>query len=191
MRATEALKEDHRVIERMLRVLFVASQQLQRGEEVDPQIFSKALDFIQNFSDKCHHHKEEDNLFPTLQQRGVPKEGGPIGMMLVEHDEGRQHVREFASALDKYEKGDRSPAVKNGIISHVMSFVQLLSQHIDKEDNILYAIADDVLSAADQADLVHRFHEIEENTIGPGTHERYVKMVDDLERAVQRQSSRT
>ncbi|MDA8189522.1 MAG: hemerythrin domain-containing protein, partial [Dehalococcoidales bacterium] len=115
MSATAALKQEHRVIEKMLKVLFAATQRLQAGEDVDPEILRKAVDFIRNFADRCHHGKEEDNLFPAMESRGVPKFGGPIGIMLVEHDEGRRHVRELAAALDKYEAGDRSPAVKSSI----------------------------------------------------------------------------
>lgn len=190
MRATDSLKDDHRVIERLLRVLFTASQYLQKGEDVDPQIYRKAVDFIVNFGDRCHHHKEEDNLFPSMEKVGVPKEGGPIGMMLVEHDEGRAHVRELVGALDKYEAGDKSATVRNAIIGHSLGYARLLAQHIEKEDNILYAIADDVLSQSDQDSLYRKFEEIEEQTIGRGKHEEYLKLVEELKRAVQRPGAR-
>ncbi len=190
MRATDALKEDHDVIERLCRVLFAASQRLQKGEDVDPQIFRKGVDFIRNFADKCHHSKEEDNLFPAMEKQGVPKEGGPIGMMLIEHDEGREHVRELSSALDKYESGDKSAAVKNAIVGHAIGYARLLTQHIDKENNILYAIADDVLSSAEQNALFDRFEKIEEETIGRAKHAEYVQLVGELEKAVQKTAGR-
>lgn len=190
MSATAALKQEHRVIEKMLKVLFAATQRLQAGEDVDPETLRKAVDFIRNFADRCHHGKEEDNLFPAMESRGVPKFGGPIGIMLVEHDEGRRHVRELAAALDKYEAGDRSPAVKSSIIAHARGYAQLLSQHIEKEDSILYMIADDVLSDTDQEDLLTIFDRIEEQTIGHGEHEEYARLPEELERALQRQAAR-
>lgn len=191
MRPTEQLKQDHRVIERLLRVLFAASKQMQKGEEVDPQIFRKAIDFVRNFADKCHHGKEEDNLFPAIERQGFPREGGPIGMMLIEHEEGRAHIRALEGALNKYEAGDRSPQTKIDITGHAIGYAQLLTDHIQKEDNILYDIADHVIPDAEQKELVERFEHVEEELLGHGKHEYYIKLVDELERAVQRQGART
>jgi hemerythrin-like domain-containing protein len=170
----------------MLRVLFTASQKMQKGEDVDPRIYRQAVDFIRNFADKCHHSKEEDNLFPSMEKKGVPRQGGPIGIMLVEHDEGRAHVRELAAALDKYEAGDKSATVRNAIVGHSLGYARLLADHIEKEDNILYTIADDVLSSADQDALYETFERIEEEVMGADKHEEYLKMVDELEKAVGR-----
>ena len=58
--ATGSLKEEHEVIERILKILNVASDRLERGEDVSPEIFKKAIDFIRTFADRCHHGKEED-----------------------------------------------------------------------------------------------------------------------------------
>ncbi len=190
MRPTEVLKQEHRIIERVCRVLFTASKQMQKGEEVDPQIFAKAIDFIRNFADKSHHGKEEDNLFPAIERQGFPREGGPVGMMLIEHDEGRAHVRGLAEALEKYEKGDRSPQTKVTITGHAIGYAQLLTDHIQKEDNILYDIADHVIPPAEQAELVKKFEEVQERALGPEKYEEYLRLVEELERAVQRQGAR-
>jgi hemerythrin-like domain-containing protein len=61
--------------------------------------WKKALDFIRHFADECHHFKEEQVLFPAMEEHGIPKEGGPIGMMLIEHEEGRGYVRDMAAAI--------------------------------------------------------------------------------------------
>lgn len=190
MRPTEELKQEHRVIERMLRTLIVASKRVQNGGEVDPQVFHKSVDFIRNFADKCHHGKEESNLFPAIEKQGFPREGGPIGMMLVEHDEGRAHVRELASALQKLELGDASPAVKTAISRHALGYARLLAQHIEKEDKILYDIADHAIPPAEQVKLITIFADVEEQTIGRAKHAEYARLAEKLETALEAQGVR-
>lgn len=178
--ATENLKEEHRVIERMLKILDVACNRLQRSEDVSPEIFEKAIDFIKTFADRCHHGKEQDTLFPFLGERGIPTREGPIAVMLMEHDQGRRYVKGLAEALAKYEGGDK--AAKVAIVENARGYVDLLAQHIYKEDNILYPMGDRVLSQSDNKELLEKFEKIEREIIGEGKHEYYLHMVDELEK---------
>ena len=84
-RPTEDLVGEHSVIVKMLRVMDKASEEINKGKEVEPELWKGAVDFLQNFVDKCHHTKEEKHLFPTMVERGVSGEAGPIAVMLREH----------------------------------------------------------------------------------------------------------
>ncbi len=180
MSAIEELKTEHRVIERMLAVLEASCQRLEAGQRVRPDVFREAVDFVRNFADRCHHGKEEENLFPRLQERGVPREGGPIGVMLFEHDEGRQYVGAIAENVDAYERGDAAAA--RTIAENGRGYVELLRGHIWKEENVLFPMADGVLSSDDQREMEERFQRIETEVMGPGVHEKYHEMLDSLER---------
>jgi hemerythrin-like domain-containing protein len=177
---TEDLKTEHRAIERMLAVLEAAAQRLESGQRVRPGLLREAVDFVRNFADRCHHGKEEENLFPRMEAAGVPRAGGPLGVMLAEHDQGRRYVAAIANAIDAYEGGDGSAAAI--IAESARGYVGLLRQHIGKEDNVLFPMADRVLSLEDQRELEQRFEEIETEVMGPGVHERYHRLLDDLER---------
>ena len=179
MSATEVLKEEHRVIERVLDVLDALTQMLEMGKDVRPEVFEEALDFIRIFADRCHHGKEEDRLFSLMVKRGFPKEGGPIAVMLQEHTLGRNFVKSMAAAVEKYRGGDKT--AKEGIIRNARGYVNLLRQHIMKEDNILYLMADGTLTADDQRSLLEEFEEFERKEIGEGVHERYHKLAEKLE----------
>lgn len=180
MSATEELKQEHRVIERMLAVLNAAAARADRGQALPPDFFPKALDFIRNFADKNHHGKEEDNLFPAIEKHGIPRQGGPLGVMLAEHDQGRAYVRGLDDAGQRLAKGDGA-ALKDAA-KNARGYADLLSQHINKEDNILYVMADRVLTAAEQQDLVKKFEQVERERIGAGKRLEYVKLLEDLER---------
>ncbi|MDP2858754.1 MAG: hemerythrin domain-containing protein [Bacillota bacterium] len=179
MSATDVLRTEHRAIERMLAVLETAAQRLEQGQPVRPDMLREAVDFVRNFADRCHHGKEEENLFPRLEARGVPREGGPIAVMLSEHEQGRAYVGAMADAIDAYEGGEESAAL--AIAENARAYVELLREHIMKEDNVLFAMADRVLSPADQQELEQRFEQIETEVMGPGVHERYHRLLDDLE----------
>ena len=180
MSATDELRTDHRAIERMLGVLEAAAHRLEQGERVRPEVFRQGVDFVRNFADRCHHAKEEENLFPRMEARGVPRQGGPLGVMLFEHDQGRAYVGAIAGAIDASEADGRSAALT--IAENARGYVDLLRGHIAKEDNVLFPMADRVLSPADQTELEQRFEQIETERMGPGVHERYHRLLDELER---------
>jgi len=184
MRPTDTLKAEHRVIERVLAVLNQASDKLARNEPIDPTVFTQSVDFIRTFADRCHHIKEEDSLYRRMGERGFPTDSGPIAVMLAEHEEGRRYVRGLADAAERYGRGETAAA--DDIVHNARGYADLLAQHIQKEDNIMYEIADSRLGPEDQRDLEQLFERLEQETIGPGGHERYVALVAKLEQAVQR-----
>jgi hemerythrin-like domain-containing protein len=181
IQATDSLVREHRLIERVLHVLEVAMQRLERNEDVANDFLEKALDFIENYSDRCHHGKEEDILFPILKSRGIPIDGGPIGVMLMEHEEGRRLIRILSAATKGYIEGD--VAKKNEMIENALAFVRLLRQHIYKEDQILYPMANRALTKQDQMGLLTKFESMEYEKIGKAGSEHYAHMVEQLEKA--------
>ncbi len=177
---TTVLTEEHTVIKRVLTALETAAEQLEKGKPVPLEIFSKGIDFIRNFADKCHHHKEEDFLFTKAVEAGLPKEGGPIGVMLHEHELGRELVKKTAEALKKYSTGDVK-ATKE-LTGNLQQFIELLREHIDKEDNILYPMIESMLPEKEQKSLSHAFEKVEEEEMGEGTHEKYLKLAEEIEK---------
>ena len=106
MKATDVLSEEHRVIERVLNSLERATNRLENGEAVRPEIFLSAVDFIRGFADGCHHQKEEGVLFKHMEAQGMPVQGSPVGVMLSEHELGRQYTRELLSAAQSMQAGE-------------------------------------------------------------------------------------
>jgi hemerythrin-like domain-containing protein len=180
MQPTEILIEEHRIIERMLMIVDTLCDQLEKGENIKIEHFRKAVDFIKNFADKCHHAKEEDILFTMLVEKGMRKDAGPIGVMLAEHKMGRDFVKNLNEALDKYEQGDK--AAKEQIIENASGYTQLLKQHILKEDRILYPMSDRILTSDDQKELLEDFERVEKEEMGDGVHQKYQKLVEILEK---------
>ena len=179
MKPTEVLTTEHDAIKRMLQILGCVCDHLEAGEEVDSQHLEQIVEFIRVFTDRCHHGKEEDLLFPAMEAAGVPNEGGPIGVMLREHDLGRTHVKGMSEAVAQYKAGVHN--VTSAIVQNARNYIALLDQHIVKENDILYPIANMHLSPKEQASLLEGFERVERERIGPGKHEEFHQLLEHLE----------
>jgi hemerythrin-like domain-containing protein len=179
-KAIAALKHEHRVIERSLRTLDGICVKLQRGIEVPAETLAQLIDFIRTYADGFHHGKEEAHLFPALLKSGVSREGGVIGMMLDEHEAGRAFIRELTEAAQAYKVGD--PRTVRRFVLGAWRYMDLLTEHIHKEENVLFVLADEELDDDALASLSKAF-EMEDEKLGLGIHERYEGIVAQLERA--------
>lgn len=175
---TQILMAEHEAIKTMLKVLENLAERLEKGKEVDLVHLKRAIEFIQGFADRCHHAKEEDLLFPAMEKAGVPRQGGPIGVMLAEHDEGRGHVRAMKEAIERLATGDEK--AKLDWAKHARAYISLLSQHIFKEDNILYPMGDARLTEEAQEELEKEFERVEKEIVGEGKHEYFEVLLEEL-----------
>jgi hemerythrin-like domain-containing protein len=181
MKPTEELSREHEAILRMIAVLADMAGHLETGTPVDPDDLERSLEFIRVFADKCHHAKEEDLLFPAMEKAGIPRERGPIGVMLAEHERGRKHVQAMAKAIPGIRSGDQHAAA--AFAAAARAYGDLLSLHIAKEDRVLYPLADSRLTDDQQAALEKGFVEVEETVVGHGVHEEFHRLLDRLEKA--------
>ncbi len=116
------------------------------------------LDEITSFIDKdleTHFKKEEDALFPVLGNY-VGLETGPIHVMLIEHEQSRELSTEFKAKISSYQTGGDY----NALIGAGNSFASLLSEHIDKEENILFNMANMHLSENEKSDIMEKMRTI-------------------------------
>ena len=178
-RATQVLMDEHRGIEKMLTAMEQSLPRLEAGDGSVVPLFEQGVDFLSHFADQCHHHKEEKVLFPLLAKKGIPVEGGPVGVMLHEHEQGRGYIRGMKEAIERYRSGDAS-ALRD-LAAAAGGYIALLRTHIFKEDNVLFQMADRILSPEEQGKLIETFDQVETEVMGVGTHERYHKMLASLD----------
>jgi len=179
MRPTEILKHEHEVIGQMLKVTEVISRLLISGQKVDPEHLEQVIHFFKGFADRCHHGKEENLLFKAMIKAGLSSEGGPIRFMLSEHEMGREYIRMMAKGAEEYKKAQGNASGLD-FVTGAQHYVSLLAQHIRKEDTILFVLADKILSEKQQIELKQDFEKMEHDEMGVGTHEHYLKILDDL-----------
>jgi hemerythrin-like domain-containing protein len=167
-KAIDDLKHEHEAI---LAALQVLNSMIDSGEQVPADELNGFIGFLKEFADKCHHSKEEDILFPALTRAGLPLEGGPVGVMLGEHVQGREYIQ----AMENAAEGSPDYA---GFAKSARQYAELLRQHIQKENNVLFVMAEKLLSAEQLDEIYEAFEQHEERNIGHGRHEELHKMLE-------------
>ena len=142
---TEALVNEHGLILRMLDLLEKRATLTRSGEYANYRFYQDGVDFIRNYADRFHHAKEEDILFEALINNGMPRANSPVAAMLMEHDHGRAFVRAMEEAAGAALAGE--PGANMLIAENALGYVGLLREHIAKEDDILYPLAERVIPA--------------------------------------------
>ena len=175
---TRVIMDEHQLILRMIALVERNTALLEQGAFRDWQFFLDAVDFIRNYADRFHHAKEEDVLFVALVDNGMPAKQSPIEAMQIEHEQGRAHVRALELAARQALAGDDGKA--GAIIAHARGYARLLRGHIDKEDHILYPLAERVLPQAVRAAMLNAYRQAE--SAAPGLEEKYREMVVRYER---------
>lgn len=173
----DVLMHEHRVIEKALDVFEKIVEKIEGGDYPALSDLEALVDFVRTFADRCHHGKEEKNLFPLLESRGIPREGGPIGVMLIEHDQGRGFVSQMVEGIELVKKGSNEGY--NKFAEAARNYVALLREHIYKEDNILFMMGRRVIGESDAEALRASYEEVEKE-LGEGVHERYEELVSSL-----------
>ena len=157
-RPTELLTEEHKHVLQKLDALEEILGNLDRKEEISAKLIEAGSFFNTDFW--VHFEKEEHALFPEIEEF-IPRESGPTGMMLIEHEELRNTNAENQKAIDAYLRDADSPQAKGVLQKYGTHFVELLRNHIDKEDNILFRMADMHFDQTQRDKVLKLFDKIE------------------------------
>lgn len=178
MKAIEILVKEHDSILKMIQI----TQNLLNSQDDKTKInidhVEKIIDFIRNFADKYHHLKEEDMLFVEMENQGMSRENGPIAVMLMEHDEGRSYIKQAAEAVEKFKLGDQSAF--DQLKDNLLNYCTLLSNHINKENSILYPMAKRILPDNIQLTMSENFEKFNSSTIHNEYYDKYLELVDEF-----------
>lgn len=174
---TQVMVDEHKLILRMIALVENNTALLEQGKFRNWQFYIDAVDFIRNYADRFHHAKEEDVLFVELIKNGMPEKQSPIEAMHMEHDQGRAHVRAIEEAAQKALDGEIGQATV--IIENAKGYAALLRGHIEKEDDILYPLAERVLPEEVRARMLDAYARAEQKT--PELEKKYVRLVESYE----------
>lgn len=178
MRPTEILSGEHRAIEMVLGALDRMAQDAFDRGSIDVAAARQAVEFLREFADRRHHGKEEARLFPAMESAGLPPQHGPTSVMRHEHEVGRAEVRRMDAALRDFEEAKGGAA--DAFAFAARTFVDLLREHIAKEDEILFPMADRILGDAAQTSLLADFERFDGTEFDAADHDRWVALAEDL-----------
>lgn len=172
MQPTQILSSEHRVIEQVLDCLEAMARGVRERGRLDVERAGQALEVLRTFADRCHHGKEEDVLFAWMAKRGMPTHVGPIAVMLDEHKAGRSAIARMDAA--------RAAGDVEAFARAAVEYVDLLRDHIAKEDGVLFPMAESMLDEEARAAVLEAFANFEHQDLGAGVHERMLALADGL-----------
>lgn len=178
MFATQQLRSEHESITLILGILARICKKADSGHRLNGRHLKEIVQFLELFVNGCHIAKEEEVLFPALEAVGIPRERGPIGAMFVDHECGRQIVAEMKSAADLYEIEPGSSPRR--FCTACRRYTELLNSHMDRESELVLALADCALAPKKQRDLASAFERIEKERIGEGKCEQFQDLLEAL-----------
>ncbi len=155
----DSLKREHRAIEAAIRSLRETANRVGAGESISPDDLDCYIHFIRDFADGSHHQKEERILFPAMNAAGFPSDVGPVACMLGEHEQGRGFVRRMVSAIAGLREG--KPEARSEFHSAAWGYCNLLVDHIQKEDTILFRMAESIVGEERLSALIPEFEAVE------------------------------
>ncbi|WP_048126604.1 MULTISPECIES: hemerythrin domain-containing protein [unclassified Methanosarcina] len=175
MKPTDDLKEEHKAVKLMLRILDGMCTDIEYRRNVKLEHLEGLLEFMKIFVDKCHHTKEEVYLFPEMEKAGIPAKE-LIDSLIKEHKQGREHVSRIEEAVSKkvWDKEELT------ILEDARAYIQLLTLHTEKEENDLFPLADVCLAPEVQKELLESFEVVENEEIGAGKHEEFHRQLHHL-----------
>ena len=136
--STTSLRRDHELIEKVIKAMQSTIELLNDKKQIPESILLPVIDFSKNFTDVCHHTKEEKSLFPALEEAGMPTTMGPIAMMLLDH----QRSREIGNEMEKSAKEYLSSGNSEKLIADMQLYVDHITEHLWKENNKLFMMAE-------------------------------------------------
>lgn len=161
------LVDEHVLIKRWIGLIPELLDRLNLDSPADRQVLFNGIDFIRSYADKFHHAKEEDILFKYFDENQ-----DILKTMRDDHTKGRGHVKALGEAVKRRDK--------KAITEHLCAYGDLLTEHIKKEDEILYPWMDRSLSVSQVGELYSKFNEVDEIS-GNGVTERCRAFIIELE----------
>jgi hemerythrin-like domain-containing protein len=175
--ATDNLRRDHDRILRVLDHVDACARRAAAGEGVSPAELLEVLEFLRVFADEHHHAKEEQLLFPALVAHGLPAHGGPVAVMLHDHDLLRALVREMAEHTAGADAGRDGATLRWAKAAR--HYTQLLREHIFKENEVLFRMAERILPREVHESLSAKMAEVESQVLSGGLRERFESFSED------------
>ncbi len=174
----EDLRHEHNEISLMLDVMGRICELLDAGENIDPVHIKQLYDFMVVFVDECHHGKEEEFLFPKLESINGEESKKLIGVLIAEHKVGREYASIIVEAISNHENIDLESRSK--IIKYGRNYIKLLTQHFNKENKILFTMAEKKLSDKENQELFEEFEIVVKEKIGMNKCEQLHEMLHQL-----------
>ena len=178
MRPTDLLKWEHDDVRGLLKILQAMTLRLVDGRRVDLEDLEWIFEFNRDYVDRFHHGREEYILYSSLKDEGVPE--CPLSELFAEHEITRSLAKVIRGYIEDYKQQEAGSRIPPEIIEGCLSYIDLLLDHMDKEEKIFFPLADECFTKEAQERMAEKFQTFELERIGLGRKEELRTLIDHL-----------
>jgi hemerythrin-like domain-containing protein len=161
------LVDEHVWIKKLVALIPEIIKNLEVETEKGRKLILESIDFIRSYADKYHHAKEEEILFKYFDENL-----DILKVMHEDHTQARGHVKAILQAVERKDR--------EAIAQHLSAYRELLSEHIKKEDEVLYPWMDKQLSTSQVGELFSKFNRSEEEMgFAPQKYEDFIRSLEE------------
>jgi hemerythrin-like domain-containing protein len=153
MRLVGMLKEDHKAMDLMLKILESICRKLESGERVESEHLDDVLDFMKDFV-VPDNAVGESLVLSAIEEAGVRLERGALIVMSTERNTLREYAEKLQKAATNYKGGD--PDAVEQVVHIARSYIFLLRREMEIEEKDIYSRLEIHLSTAQQSELADR-----------------------------------
>ena len=155
MSGTETLREDHKQIRRLEKVIIKCYTELYAGKDIPFSDIDKITLIIEEFLDSIHYSREEDSYFPCVASYDNLKE--EIRKFMIEHEFGRNIAREISKHLQRWKKGEDA---REPVSRFLRTYSVYLFDHLNKENQFFDQAEADVLSPEEEKEMYEQYRSV-------------------------------
>jgi hemerythrin-like domain-containing protein len=178
MTITEILIDEHKDIIELLNIMSKIARNIKSNDVFYTSDVEDIIDFLKFFIDRNHHGKEEI-LFPTIISPEIKEENESLNEILYEHTLARNYLKDIYSCVENCKIGN---AFSGELLADSLTnYVVLIKEHIQKEEKVIFPMAEEVLSSAKQNEIYGQFERLESKLLTKDFRDHYHKLLENLQ----------
>jgi len=178
MTPTENLIKEHKEINELLEIMSKIAAKIKSKDVFYPTDVEEIIDYLIIIIDKSHQGKEDEVFYPELISTGISKETEPLSIINYEHVLAKRYLKEISSCVVNCKIGNDFSG--DLLADSLTNYVIVIQNHIKREEEIVFPIANEVFSTEKQNEILQRFEVIDQKNITHSFLERFNKLLNKL-----------
>ena len=155
MSATETLREDHKQIKRLDKIIVKCYTDLYDGKNIPLFDIEKITLIIEEFLDSIHYSREEDSYFPCIASYDHLKQ--EIRGLLIEHEFSRRIATKIKKYVKSWKEGENA---REPVARYLKTYSTYLMDHMTKEEKFFDKAEAEVISKDEEYEMYEQFKSV-------------------------------
>ena len=153
--ATDSLREDHKQIKRLEKIIIKCYNDLYDGKDIPLDDIEKINLIIAEFLDSIHYSREEDSYFPCVASYDHLKK--EIRNLMIEHEFSRRIAKNISKHLTRWKNGEDA---REPVARFLRTYSIYLMDHMSKEEQFFDKAENEVLSKEEEMEMFEQFRSV-------------------------------